>query len=127
VEGEWAITVMRDYASPCATPLEGELAIYIDAAGEVTQVSDAGELVAYRVWVDGDRQLVELTRRTSWLDPGAVGGVVTEELTYQLELVPVTQRLEGTVSGRYDLPRTDSTVECSTSGLASGGFLAPPA
>jgi hypothetical protein len=126
LDGEWAVTRMFTYESPCPrfTRTEGELLVIIDPTAISIAESDDVVLVSSRRWIEDDgRELVELVVSERWLTAESGAGFVNPELVYQLELVPVTGRLEGTVETSFYFDTETTGTTCVVEGTASAGIL----
>ena len=117
-DGEWVLTrLLGGYA--CPVELDFEQMVFVISGDTVTVTSSNMQLESARVYQDGDRQLVEITvgeDAVLTIDGGSFG--TTVPMTYTLELVPVTARLEGTVTSDYHV---DPGGSCGYQGTASAG------
>jgi hypothetical protein len=123
LEGEWAVSRMITYASPCpdSTQPGGELVVFIDPDAITIQESDDVRFVSARRWTEGERELVEIIVRETWPTPESPTGWVSPDVVYQLELVPVTGRLEGSMSTSYFFDTETTGTTCVVEGTASAG------
>jgi len=120
-DGQWLLTRMFTYESPCpAFDQPEQLAITI-ANGLVTVDSPDITLETGTVHVDGDRQLVELTVHERWYTDESPTGYVDAPVTYSLELVPISARLEGSVDVSFPFDTPTSGTTCASQGSASAG------
>jgi hypothetical protein len=122
--GEWVLTRMFTDATPCPTfDAPEQLQIAISEDGVVTSLSPNITVTDYLVYTEDDRQFVDLTVNETWYhdEPDAGPGYVSAPVSYNLELIPVTARLEGTVDTSFNFHTSTTGTTCISSGAASAG------
>ena len=124
-DGEWVIT--RLFEGPSCTVASDDfeqLRVRIDG-DTVTALTPTMTIRSSSVYEEGDRKLVQLVVNEPWYpDPQLELPPINVFVTYQLELVPATARLEGSVAYSFLVATTGDSTSCSSSGSASGGRVA---
>ena len=124
-EGQWVLTrELGGYG--CPIELDFEQMVFEIRGDVVTVASQGMSLRSARVYQDGERKLVDMTvgeGAVLVLEDGSRVGT-TVDMDYTLELVPVTARLEGSVTSDAHVDTETGGGSCGYTGSASAGRVA---